>query len=338
MRVVNQQVPTPFRDIDFGTLLRPNVLEFARKGAELPFRAARPAAQLRRPARRDVDHGPRARRSPRGCRAACTRARASRTTCATVLSDPERTDDFRTLTPELYLVATDLDTCERIVFGADGLGRRADLDARCAPRPRCRWSTSPCAVGDRELIDGGIISTTNIDIAVDAGAKLVSSSTRSSPTSTTSPSGSRRVPGRGPSGSATWASRRSATRRSSCWPTSACTRWHEAVGDRLPRRRHHPHRARAQRRADVPDVDHGLRQPRRHRPPRLPVGDAEARLGLRRPAARSATATASRSRATRVRKVIKHFSAEKETTRAWRKILEQTTGALLRQSASEGGA
>jgi hypothetical protein len=40
---------------------------------------------------------------------------------------------------------------------------------------------------------------------------------------------------------------------------------------------------------------------------------------------------------TRVRKVIKHFSAEKETTRAWRKILEQTTGALLRQS-SEGGA
>jgi hypothetical protein len=39
-----------------------------------------------------------------------------------------------------------------------------------------------------------------------------------------------------------------------------------------------------------------------------------------------------------VRKVIKHFSAEKETTRAWRKILEQTTGALLRQSASEGGA
>ena len=39
--------------------------------------------------------------------------------------------------------------------------------------------------------------------------------------------------------------------------------------------------------------------------------------------------------ATRVRQVIKHFDAEKEKTRAWRKILEQTTGALLRQS---GGA
>jgi hypothetical protein len=38
--------------------------------------------------------------------------------------------------------------------------------------------------------------------------------------------------------------------------------------------------------------------------------------------------------ATRVRKVIRHFGAEKEKTRAWRRILEQTTGTLLRQSAS----
>ena len=36
-----------------------------------------------------------------------------------------------------------------------------------------------------------------------------------------------------------------------------------------------------------------------------------------------------------MRKVVKHFTREKEKTRAWRKILEQTTGTLLRQSASE---
>jgi hypothetical protein len=35
-----------------------------------------------------------------------------------------------------------------------------------------------------------------------------------------------------------------------------------------------------------------------------------------------------------VRKVVKHFSAEKERTRAWRKILEQATPSLLRQSRS----
>jgi hypothetical protein len=38
--------------------------------------------------------------------------------------------------------------------------------------------------------------------------------------------------------------------------------------------------------------------------------------------------------ATRVRKVVQHFEAEKgDNAPAWRRILEQTTGALLRQSA-----
>jgi hypothetical protein len=39
--------------------------------------------------------------------------------------------------------------------------------------------------------------------------------------------------------------------------------------------------------------------------------------------------------ATRVRKVVEHYGAEKEKTRAWRRILEQTTGTLLRQSAGQ---
>jgi predicted GNAT superfamily acetyltransferase len=39
--------------------------------------------------------------------------------------------------------------------------------------------------------------------------------------------------------------------------------------------------------------------------------------------------------ASRVRKVISHFDAEREQTHAWRKILEQTTSALLRQSSEE---
>src|SRR3954453_22931041 len=38
MRVVNQQVPTPFRDINMGTVLRPNYLEFAQSAALLPLR------------------------------------------------------------------------------------------------------------------------------------------------------------------------------------------------------------------------------------------------------------------------------------------------------------
>src|SRR6185437_4860179 len=38
MRVVNQQVPTPFRDVDLSTLLRPNYFDFAKSAALLPLR------------------------------------------------------------------------------------------------------------------------------------------------------------------------------------------------------------------------------------------------------------------------------------------------------------
>ena len=38
--------------------------------------------------------------------------------------------------------------------------------------------------------------------------------------------------------------------------------------------------------------------------------------------------------AKRVRKVVEHFDAEQEEVSAWRKILEGTTGALLRQAGS----
>src|SRR3989449_8793860 len=39
MRVVNQQVPTPFRDINMGTVLRPSYTDFAKAAALMPLRA-----------------------------------------------------------------------------------------------------------------------------------------------------------------------------------------------------------------------------------------------------------------------------------------------------------
>src|SRR5215470_11496223 len=90
----------------------------------------------------------------------------------TVLSEPDRTDDFRLLDPELYLVATDLDTCERIVFGANDWD---DVPISTAVRASTALPMvyKPVRVKDRELVDGGIVSTTNLDIAVEAGAKLI---------------------------------------------------------------------------------------------------------------------------------------------------------------------
>jgi hypothetical protein len=37
----------------------------------------------------------------------------------------------------------------------------------------------------------------------------------------------------------------------------------------------------------------------------------------------------------RLRKVVKHFQTEREKASAWRKIMEQTTSTLLRQSAED---
>jgi predicted acylesterase/phospholipase RssA len=89
-----------------------------------------------------------------------------------VLSEPGRTDDFGELACELYLTATDLDTCERVVFGVEG---SEDVPISLAVRASGALPMvyAPVPVKDRELIDGGIVSTTNLDIAIEAGAKLV---------------------------------------------------------------------------------------------------------------------------------------------------------------------
>ena len=120
MRIVNDQVPTPFRDLNLDMLLRPNYREFAIKALQAA------AAPARRRARRSVAASARSRpstsrsRSPTRCRPASTPARGSRSTSAPC--SPTRTAPTTSAccSNELYLAATDLDTCERIVLGAEG--------------------------------------------------------------------------------------------------------------------------------------------------------------------------------------------------------------------------
>src|SRR6202042_2268740 len=89
-----------------------------------------------------------------------------------ILSDPDRTDDFRLRQNELYVAATDLDTCERIVFGAEGWDD-VPISTAVGASSALPMIYKPVKVKDRELIDGGVLSTTNIDIAVEAGAKFI---------------------------------------------------------------------------------------------------------------------------------------------------------------------
>jgi predicted acylesterase/phospholipase RssA len=244
MRVVNQQVPTPFRDINLGQLLRPNLGEYLKKGAALPFKTLGVLRELA-PLIGQVSIMDVALGLAEGLPSGIYSGSGIEDYMRAVLSDPDRSDDFRLLEQELYLAATDLDTCERIVFGANDWD---DVPISTAVRASTALPMvyKPVRVRDRELVDGGIVSTTNVDIAVEAGAKFIVVVNPLVP-----------------------------------YVNDFTERVSGLFGGPLPGRRHRAHRARAQRRADVPDLDHELHQAHRHRPPRLPVGHAEARRGLR---------------------------------------------------------
>src|SRR5688500_19754901 len=91
---------------------------------------------------------------------------------AEVLSDPDRTNDFRELEQELLLTATDVDTCERLVLGRD---EWADVPISTAVSASTALPMiyEPIQLRGRQLMDGGIASTTNVDVAVEAGAKFI---------------------------------------------------------------------------------------------------------------------------------------------------------------------
>jgi len=332
MRVVNRNVPSPLRDIDVGTLLRLNLREFARKGIALPWQLAKLgrdlAGQLGTISAMDVVLGL-AEALPSGLYSGA----GIEQYLGKVLSEGERTDDFRLLERELYVVATDLDTCERIVFGANDWD---DVPISTAVRASTALPMvyKPVKVKDRELVDGGIVSTTNLDIAVEAGAKFVVVVNPLVPyvnDFTKSVSGlmgsrTRHVSDMG-------------------FPQIGYQSFKLLAYQRL-------HEMARQWKERYPGVDIVLIEPEPNDELmfQTSVMNFTSRVEIARHGFESVTLKLSEDdgklrrvcerhgieiSATRVRKVVKHFAAEKERTRAWRKILEQTTGTLLRQSAGD---
>jgi predicted acylesterase/phospholipase RssA len=82
------------------------------------------------------------------------------------------TNDFRELSKELYIAATDLDTGRRVVFG--------DQDHREVPISKAVQASTalpilyrPVEINGREYIDGAIRKSLHIDVALKRGADLV---------------------------------------------------------------------------------------------------------------------------------------------------------------------
>jgi predicted acylesterase/phospholipase RssA len=330
MRVIVQQVPTPFPDARISALLRPNYREFIAKGLVLPVRLAQLVHRLVRDLGEvsavDVVFGL-AESLPSGLYSGEGIERYVRR----ILSDPDRVDDFRLLESELYLAATDLDTCERIVFGREGW-KDVPISTAVSASSALPMIYKPVKVKDRELVDGGIVSTTNLDIAVEAGAKFIvvvnplvpyvnqlSDEDRAG-----HGHGNRRVSDMG-----------FAQIGYQTFKLLAHQRLHEIAqrwGERYPG-------------VDIiliePDANDELMF-------ETNIMSYSSRVDIARHGFQSVTLKLAHDyprfkricakhgieiSATRVRKVVKHFEAEREATRAWRKILEQTTSTLLRQSA-----
>src|SRR5262245_26959086 len=116
MRVLNKALPSPIEDPTLRTLLKPNYRGFAGRIALLPLRVVgvlrQLAGNLGEISMVDIVMGL-GEALPTGI----YHNRGIEKYMNEVLSDPDRSDDFRELEPELRLIATDLDTCERIVFG-----------------------------------------------------------------------------------------------------------------------------------------------------------------------------------------------------------------------------
>jgi predicted acylesterase/phospholipase RssA len=332
MRTVNDQLPLSLPPLDRRMLLRLNKSEMALKALKLPLHTIRVARNLVQSfgaiSAVDLmlalgDALPSGIYTGEGVESYLRDA----------LSGDGRTDDFRLLQNELYLCATDLDTCERIVLGAEGWD---DIPISAAVRASTALPMiyAPCRVRERELIDGGIVSTTNLDIAVEAGAKFIVVVNPLVPyvndfkatIPTLFGTRARRISDMGfpKIGYQTF-------------KLLAYQRLHEMAGhwkERYPG-------------VDIvliePDPDDELMF-------QTNILNFASRVAVARHGFESVTLKLANDyedlravcrrhgielSATRVRKVVRHFSAEKEKTRAWRRILEQTTGSLLRQSSQD---
>jgi len=329
MQVLNARVPSELDDLDLDKVLKPNYLGFLSKAAMLPLRGielVRALARIGELSAIDIGVGL-AEALPTGLYSNSGLADYVEKS----LTQVGGVNDFRLLDRELYLTATDLDTCERIVFGEEGWSdvpiSKAIQCSTCLP-----IVYKPVDLKGRQLVDGGIRSTTNVDIAVEKGAKFIVVVNPLVPFvndfETTIPT----VTGR-------------RVRRVSDMglPAIANQTFRLIAHQRL-------HQAVEQWQEKYPGVDIVLVEPEPTDELMFgtPIMDYSRRLEIARHGFESVTATLAKDydrfkgiaerhgleiSERRVRRVVERAGEEEpEQISAWRRVLEQTTSVLLRQS------
>jgi NTE family protein len=329
MRVVNRQVPTPFTDVDRGTLMRPNALEFAQSAALLPLRmlglARTFVTQARSTSLIDLAVGI-AEALPSGL----YDGSGIQQYLEEVLSHPDRVNDFRLLEHDLFLTATDLDTCDRVVFGGPDWDD-IPIGRAVAASTALPMVYKPVEIKGRHLVDGGLRSTTNVDLAVEAGAKFV---IVVNPLVPYVNDFQKVIP-------TMWGSRVRRVRDMG-FPQIGYQAFKLIAHQRL-------HEAVSHWKELYPGVDILLIEPDPNDELMFETNilNFTRRVEIARHGFESVTLKLASDydelkeicakhgieiSATRVRKVVRKFAKEREKAAGWRRILEQTTGALLRQT------
>ena len=335
MRVLNPRVPSPIRDLGLSVLLQPNIRGFLGKSLTFPLRLAGVARELVA-ALGEVSAVDLVTGLASGLPSGIYTGRGIERYMAEVLSDPDRTDDFRLLESELYLTATDLDTTERIVLG-EGEWADVPISRAVAASGALPVLYEPVEIGGRELIDGGIRSTTNLDVAVERGAKFV---VVINPLVPFVNDFSREIP--------TITGTRARHVADMGMAAIANQTFRMLSHDRL-------HRSVAWWEQRYPGVDIVLIEPELD--DELMFGtsimDYRGRLEIAKHGFESVTLKLARDyerykavaerhgielSARRVRHVLDGVEREREKQSAWRRVLEQTTGAVLRQFPGGGVA
>jgi NTE family protein len=329
MQVINEREPSELEDLDLDRVLKPNYLGFLSKAAALPLRTAqllRSLARIGELSAIDIGVGL-AEALPTGLYSGS----GVSDYVEEALGTDGRVNDFRLINPELYLTATDLDTCERIVFGEQGWDdvpiSKAVECSTCLP-----LVYKPVDLKGRQFVDGGIRSTTNVDIAVEKGAKFI---VVVNPLVPYVNDFEKTIP--------TVFGRRVRRVSDMGLPAIANQTFRLIAHQRL-------HQAVQQWQEKYPGVDIVLLEPSPSDELMFgtPIMDYSRRLQIARHGFETVTATLAQDydryaeiaerhgleiSERRVRRVVEKASEEEpEQTSAWKRVLEQTTSVLLRQS------
>lgn len=173
MRVLTEDEDAPIERLTQDTMLKPSIGAYAGRAATLPLHVASMVKNMI-PRIRDIsaidfgwglaEHLPDGLYDNAGI---ATYVRES-------LALQGINDSFEAMEKELLLTATDLDSGERVVLGeseGEWSGVPVSKAVQCSTALPVVYE--PVEVNGRTLIDGGIYSTTNVDVAVDRGAEFI---------------------------------------------------------------------------------------------------------------------------------------------------------------------